>query len=50
MSDWTGTYSTAESIQAGMDLEMPCVSPYLSAEGSTLMVYAVDLLSCAVML
>ncbi|KIP12792.1 glycoside hydrolase family 3 protein [Phlebiopsis gigantea 11061_1 CR5-6] len=23
MSDWTGTYSTAESIQAGMDLEMP---------------------------
>lgn len=23
MSDWTGTYSTVESIQAGMDLEMP---------------------------
>lgn len=23
MSDWTGTYSTAESVQAGMDLEMP---------------------------
>ncbi|KAJ7780939.1 glycoside hydrolase family 3 protein [Mycena metata] len=23
MSDWTGVYSTAESIQAGLDLEMP---------------------------
>ncbi|KAJ7682484.1 glycoside hydrolase family 3 protein [Mycena polygramma] len=23
MSDWTGTYSTAESIKAGLDLEMP---------------------------
>lgn len=26
MSDWTGTYSTAEAIKAGLDLEMPCVS------------------------
>ena len=23
MSDWLGTYSTVESIQAGTDLEMP---------------------------
>ncbi len=23
MSDWTGVYSTAESIKAGLDLEMP---------------------------
>lgn len=23
MSDWIGTYSTAESIKAGLDLEMP---------------------------
>lgn len=26
MSDWIGTYSTAESIKAGLDLEMPYVS------------------------
>jgi beta-glucosidase len=25
MSDWIGVYSTAESIKAGLDLEMPCV-------------------------
>jgi beta-glucosidase len=23
MSDWTGVYSTAESIKAGLDVEMP---------------------------
>jgi len=23
MSDWTGVYSTSESIKAGLDLEMP---------------------------
>jgi len=23
MSDWTGVYSTVESIKAGLDLEMP---------------------------
>jgi beta-glucosidase len=27
MSDWTGVYSTTESIKAGVDLEMPYVSP-----------------------
>lgn len=27
MSDWIGVYSTAESIKAGLDLEMPCVTP-----------------------
>lgn len=26
MSDWIGVYSTAESIKAGLDLEMPYVS------------------------
>lgn len=25
MSDWTGVYSTEESIKAGLDLEMPYV-------------------------
>ena len=25
MSDWTGVYSTTESIKAGLDLEMPYV-------------------------
>jgi beta-glucosidase len=25
MSDWTGVYSTSESIKAGLDLEMPSV-------------------------
>ncbi|KAJ7580808.1 glycoside hydrolase family 3 protein [Mycena floridula] len=40
MSDWTGTYSTAESIKAGLDLEMPgpsvmrgkAIERYLTAE------------------
>lgn len=27
MSDWGGAYSTAESIKAGLDLEMPFVHP-----------------------
>jgi len=26
MSDWIGVYSTAESIKAGLDLEMPYVT------------------------
>lgn len=30
MSDWTGVYSTAESLKAGLDLEMPFVSDYLA--------------------
>ncbi|KAG6817888.1 hypothetical protein H0H87_001720 [Tephrocybe sp. NHM501043] len=28
MSDWTGVYSTVESIKAGLDLEMPGPSPF----------------------
>ena len=28
MSDWTGVYSTAESIIAGCDVEMPGPSPF----------------------
>lgn len=28
MSDWTGVYSTAEAIRAGLDLEMPGPSPF----------------------
>ena len=30
MSDWNGTYSTAEAIKAGLDLEMPYVNVYFS--------------------
>lgn len=31
MSDWTGVYSTVESIKAGLDLEMPCVLFFVQA-------------------
>lgn len=31
MSDWTGVYSTVESIKAGVDLEMPFVAVSFSA-------------------
>jgi hypothetical protein len=31
MSDWTGVYSTVESIKAGVDLEMPFVAFSFSA-------------------
>ena len=30
MSDWNGTYSTAEAIKAGLDLEMPYVNVHFS--------------------
>lgn len=38
MSDWTGVYSTVESIKAGLDLEMPCVLFFVKAV-KILMIY-----------
>ncbi|KAG5648833.1 hypothetical protein DXG03_000182 [Asterophora parasitica] len=40
MSDWTGVYSTVESIKAGLDLEMPYVLGLILCSGRFLPVFS----------
>lgn len=46
MSDWTGVYSTSESIKAGLDLEMPYESLH-QLLSTRLMISIEVLLLCA---